>query len=138
MVSLHAFLLAAALTGSNDTVLLHFTADWCGPCRLMQPTVQRLHDAGYPLREVNVDREADLTRQFRVGRSPASCWCETGARWIGSWAKRVTTAWSGCLSRREIRVCRRIARPGPVIRSCAASLPTIIPCPWVVCRKRAR
>jgi thiol-disulfide isomerase/thioredoxin len=70
MVSLHAFVLAAALTGSNDTVLLHFTADWCGPCRLMQPTVQRLHDAGYPLREVNVDREADLTRQFRVGPIP--------------------------------------------------------------------
>jgi len=71
MVSLHAFLLAAAaLAGSNDTVLLHFTADWCGPCRLMQPTIQRLHEAGYPLREVNVDREPDLTRQFGVGPIP--------------------------------------------------------------------
>lgn len=70
MVPLHAFLLAAAITGSNDTVLLHFTADWCGPCRLMQPTIQRLHDAGYPLREVNVDREPDLTRQFGVGPIP--------------------------------------------------------------------
>ncbi len=70
MVSLHAFLLAAALAGSHDTVLLEFTADWCGPCRLMQPTIQRLHDAGYPIRPVNVDREPDLTRQFRVGPIP--------------------------------------------------------------------
>ena len=70
MVSLQAFLLAAALVGSNDTVLLHFTADWCGPCRLMQPTIQRLHDAGYPIREVNVDQNPDLTRQFRVGPIP--------------------------------------------------------------------
>jgi thiol-disulfide isomerase/thioredoxin len=70
MVSLHAFLLAAALTGGNDTVLLHFTADWCGPCRQMEPTIQRLRDAGYPLRKVDVDREPDLTRQFRVGPIP--------------------------------------------------------------------
>ena len=70
MVSLQAFLLAAALAGSNDTVLLHFTADWCGPCRLMEPTIQRLRDAGYPLRDVNVDQESDLTRQFRVGPIP--------------------------------------------------------------------
>jgi len=70
MVSLHAFLLAAALTGSNDAVLLHFTADWCGPCRQMEPTIQRLRDAGYPIRDINVDREAELTRQHRVGPIP--------------------------------------------------------------------
>ncbi len=56
--------------GNSDTMLLSFTADWCGPCRLMQPTIQRLHDAGYPIREVNIDRNPDLASQFTVRPIP--------------------------------------------------------------------
>ncbi len=70
MVSLHACLLAAALAGQSDSVLLSFTADWCGHCRLMQPTVQRLLDAGYPIREVNIDKNPDLASQFGVRPIP--------------------------------------------------------------------
>ncbi|MHB8971123.1 MAG: trypsin-like peptidase domain-containing protein [Pirellulaceae bacterium] len=70
MVSLQVCLLAAALAGNSDTTLLSFTADWCGPCRLMQPTIQRLHDAGYPIREVNIDRNPDLASQFTVRPIP--------------------------------------------------------------------
>ena len=70
MVSLQVCLLAAALAGTSDSVLLSFTADWCGPCRLMQPTIQRLHDAGFPIREVNIDRNPDLASQFAVRPIP--------------------------------------------------------------------
>ncbi len=70
MVSLHACLLAAALAGQNDSVLLSFTADWCGHCRLMQPTVQRLLDAGYPIRDVNIDKNPDLASQLGVRPIP--------------------------------------------------------------------
>ncbi len=71
MVSLHAFVLAAALAGSSDVVLLDFGADWCVPCRSMEPTIQRLHEAGYPVRRVNVDQSPDLARHFAV--SPIPC-----------------------------------------------------------------
>jgi thiol-disulfide isomerase/thioredoxin len=71
MVSLHACLLALALTGNSDTVLLSFTADWCGHCRVMQPIVQRMVDAGYPVREVNVDHNPDLASQ--LGVQPLPC-----------------------------------------------------------------
>lgn len=72
MVSLQACLLALALTGNNgDTVLLSFTADWCGHCRVMQPIVQRMVDAGYPVREVNVDHNPDLAAQ--LGVQPLPC-----------------------------------------------------------------
>jgi thiol-disulfide isomerase/thioredoxin len=71
MVSLQACLLALALTGNSDTVLLSFTADWCGHCRVMQPIVQRLVDAGYPVREVNVDHNPDLASQ--LGIRPLPC-----------------------------------------------------------------
>ncbi|MHB0960723.1 MAG: trypsin-like peptidase domain-containing protein [Pirellulaceae bacterium] len=70
MVSLHACLLAAAMIGQSDSVLLSFTADWCGHCRVMQPTVQRLHDAGYPIREVNIDKDPDLASRFAVRPIP--------------------------------------------------------------------
>lgn len=71
MVSLHAFVLAAAaLTGNSDLVLLDFSADWCAPCRSMEPTIQRLQEAGYPVRRVNVDQSPDLARHFSVGPIP--------------------------------------------------------------------
>jgi S1-C subfamily serine protease len=70
MVSLPAMLLATMLSGSGETVLLEFTADWCGPCRTMQPTLRRLENEGYPVRAVNVDRQPELARRFRVSSIP--------------------------------------------------------------------
>ena len=58
MFSLPAAMVAIALTGGpNDTVLLDFYADWCGPCRSMMPTVEQLSAQGYPVRRVNVDQD---------------------------------------------------------------------------------
>ncbi len=70
MVSLHAFVLAAALTGSSDLILLDFSADWCVPCRGMEPTLERLEEGGYPVRRINIDRSPDLARQFGIGPIP--------------------------------------------------------------------
>ena len=56
MVSLQAAIAAIALSGVGQTVLLDFYTDWCGPCRAMNPTVQSLMKAGYPVQRVNKDR----------------------------------------------------------------------------------
>lgn len=53
-----------------DVVLLDFSADWCGPCRKMRPVVQQLAAAGYPVREVDIDREPALARNLRVDSVP--------------------------------------------------------------------
>ncbi|MFW6169593.1 MAG: trypsin-like peptidase domain-containing protein [Planctomycetota bacterium] len=70
MVWCHTLVLAAILAGNHDLVLLDFGADWCEPCRTMEPTVERLEEAGYPVRRVNVDQNPDLARRFNIGPIP--------------------------------------------------------------------
>lgn len=70
MLSLQAAIMAIALGGTGEPTLLEFTADWCGPCRQMQPVIGQLKAAGYPVREVNVDRERDLVTKYGVDGIP--------------------------------------------------------------------
>ncbi len=70
MVSLPAALVSLAFLGVGETVLLDFHADWCAPCRAMNPTVQALSAKGYPVRKVNVDEEPDLARRHGVTSLP--------------------------------------------------------------------
>lgn len=70
MVSATILAAVLAVSGSSDTTLLYFTADWCGACKSTKPAVQRLVAAGYPVREISVDREAELVSKFRVTAVP--------------------------------------------------------------------
>lgn len=70
MLSVSAWTLLAVLGAGGETVLLDFTASWCGPCRAMEPVVQRLQAEGCPVRKVDIDQQPQLAAQFGVTSVP--------------------------------------------------------------------
>lgn len=70
MVSISTWTLLAVLGAGGETVLLDFTATWCGPCRAMEPVIHRLQAAGYPVRQIDVDRHPQLAAQYGVNAVP--------------------------------------------------------------------
>jgi len=66
----------------DKVVLVDFYADWCGPCKMLSPVLEKLtsEEAPEPLKTgsglpvdlvtVDVDTETDLARRFQIGSIP--------------------------------------------------------------------
>ncbi|MBL8827592.1 MAG: trypsin-like peptidase domain-containing protein [Planctomycetaceae bacterium] len=70
MISCPALVCALLLSASGETVLLDFSASWCGPCRQMDPVVAQLAAAGHPIRKVDIDQQPQLAQRFKVDGVP--------------------------------------------------------------------
>lgn len=58
---------------SNVPVIVDFYADWCGPCRMLAPIldrVQKYNEGSAKVVKVNVDEEPELASQFQVSSIP--------------------------------------------------------------------
>jgi thioredoxin 1 len=58
---------------SKEPVLLDFWASWCGPCRMVAPTVEEIADelaGSAKVGKVNVDEETELAQMYRVMSIP--------------------------------------------------------------------
>ena len=56
----------------SGTALIDFYADWCGPCKMLAPTVLELEKEIPDVKfcKVNVDDNLDLARMFKVESIP--------------------------------------------------------------------
>ena len=57
---------------SNQTVLIDFWANWCGPCRMLSPIVDEIAEETTDVKicKVNVDEEPELSQAFQVMSIP--------------------------------------------------------------------
>jgi thioredoxin 1 len=54
---------------SQEPVLVDFWADWCPPCRMMNPVVERLAK-DFKVCKVNVDTNQQLARHYGIESIP--------------------------------------------------------------------
>jgi len=55
-------------------VLVDFWAEWCGPCRMLAPTLERLaekHQGKWALAKVNTDMHQDVAQKYSISSIPA-------------------------------------------------------------------
>jgi len=60
-----------ALVAENDVVLTDFYADWCGPCQMIEPIVERLAaETDATVAKVDVDANQQLASAYGVRGVP--------------------------------------------------------------------
>jgi thioredoxin len=63
----------ALACAGNKTVLVKFTADWCTPCKKIEPVLQSLassNASSFNVYNVNIDEAFDLVTHFDVRSMP--------------------------------------------------------------------
>lgn len=62
----------AEVLRSKQTVLLDFYADWCGPCKMIAPTLEEIagEREDITIGKINVNQQMELAIQFHVTSIP--------------------------------------------------------------------
>ena len=66
---------------ADKPVLVDFYADWCGPCRMLRPTLETIADerSDVKVAAVNIDENPDLADEFDIASIPCVILFQNGA-----------------------------------------------------------
>lgn len=70
-----------SVIASNKVVMVDFWATWCGPCRMLMPTIEKLAeeaDGKYAVAKVNVDENEELTSRYGLVSIPTLLFFSNG------------------------------------------------------------
>lgn len=63
---------AEKVINSPNTVVVDFFADWCGPCKMLSPVIEKLDvmNPDVDFYKVNIDENPSLAEEFEVQSIP--------------------------------------------------------------------
>jgi thioredoxin 1 len=73
---------------------IYFSAQWCGPCKMLGPLMEELNTEGYSVQKVDVDSNTELSQKYGIRNIPTVVLTVNGeevARKVGNAPKRMYT-----------------------------------------------
>lgn len=75
------------MINSNIPVLVDFSAEWCGPCKMMSPVLEQLKESmnnKIKILKVDVDKNRELAGKYRIQSVPTLMLFQGGTtKWTG-------------------------------------------------------